>query len=79
MKDDPGNVVRFRPRPKAPPPKPKSKPKQKAQPYRPAGGQGEPAINWSRTPKAAVIIVLFLAAMWLLSGLAGWIGRLGTG
>ena len=77
MKDDPGNVVPFRPRPKAPPSKPK--PKAKAPPYRPSGHRGERAINWSRAPKAAVIILIFFLAMWLLGGMADWIGRIRVG
>lgn len=76
MKDDPGNVVRFRPRPKAPAP-PKAKAKAKPQPYRPTHGQGERAINWSRAPKAAVIILLFFLAMWLVGGMSDWISRIG--
>ena len=77
MKDDPGNVVRFRPRPKrpAPPPAPKSRP----QPYRPTRTGHEPAINWSRAPKAIVLLVLFFIAMALVGGLGDWIGRIGTG
>jgi hypothetical protein len=73
MKDDPGNVVRFRPRPKAPPPKPKP------QAIRPSRHHGERAINWSRAPKAAIIILIFFLAMWLLGGMAGWIGKIGVG
>jgi hypothetical protein len=71
MKDDKGNVVRFQPRPKPPPP-----PKPKAKPYRPNTGP-EKAINWSRAPKALVIIVLFFAVMWLLGSLTDLIGRIG--
>ena len=71
MKDEPGNVVRFQPRPKAPPP-----PKVKAKPYRPRTG-AEKAVNWSRVPKALIIIVLFFGAMWLLGGLGDLIGRIG--
>ena len=74
MKDDPGNVVRFQPRPKAPPP---PKAKAKPQPYRPSRAYGERAINWSRAPKAAVIIVIFFLLMWLLGGVADWIGGVG--
>jgi hypothetical protein len=73
MKDDPGNVVRFQPRPKAPPaPKPKAQPKA----YRPNTG-GEKAINWSRAPKALIIIALFFGVMWLLGGLGDLIGGVG--
>lgn len=76
MKDDPGNVVRFQPRPK-PPPKPKAKVKPTPKPYRPNTG-GEKAINWSRAPKALVIIALFFAVMWLLGGMSQLIGRIGS-
>jgi hypothetical protein len=75
MKDDPGNVVRFRPRPKRPPPP--SKPK--TQPYRPTGGGGERAINWSRAPKAIVAVLIFFLAMWLLGRLVDWISKIGIG
>lgn len=76
MKDDPGNVVRFRPRPKAPAP---SKAKSKTKPYQPSRGGGERAVNWSRAPKAAIIILIFFLVMWLLGGMADWIGTIGIG
>jgi hypothetical protein len=70
MKESEGNIVRFRPRPKAPPPKPapvRSRP------------AGERAVNWSRAPKALVIIGLFVAAMWLVGLLANMISGVGVG
>ena len=77
MKEDPGNVVRLRPRPKRPAPPPPSK--SRPQPYRANRGGHEPAINWSRAPKAIVLLVLFFIAMALIGGLGDWIGRIGVG
>lgn len=70
MPDERNNVVKFQPRPKPPPP-PKAKPK--------IHRSGEPAVNWGRAPKAAVIIVLILAAMWLVGRLAGFVSGFGMG
>ena len=70
MKDDPGNVVRFQPRPKRTVPPPPSPPRP--QPYRTgrANPRGHgPAINWSRAPKAIVLLVIFFVAMALIGGL----------
>ena len=75
MKDERhDNVVRFRrPTAKKPPP-PQRKP---ARPARRPGG-GEPAINWSRAPKAIALILIFFLVMWLLNGLGGWISGVGV-
>lgn len=68
MNDRRDNVVKFKPPPKRPdPPRPKRRP------------NGEPAINWSRAPKAIVLIVIFMVFMWLVGGLAGWISGIGVG
>ena len=77
MKEDPGNVVRLRPRAKRPPPPPPSK--SRPQPYRANRAGHEPAINWSRAPKAIVLLVLFFIAIALVGGLGDWIGRIGVG
>jgi hypothetical protein len=69
-------VVRFRPRPKRPAPAPPPRPQPRA--YRPNTGGHEPAINWSRAPKAIVLLVLFFIAMALIGGLGDWIGRIGA-
>lgn len=70
MQDERNNVVKFQPRPKPPPaPKPKKGPKA----YR--GGQ--PAVNWSRVPRAALIILIFLVLMWLVGRLASGITSFG--
>ena len=72
MKEPEGNVVRFRPKPKRPPPPPKAAPVRRR-------ASGEQAVNWSRAPKALVIIALFFLAMWLVGGLASLISGIGTG
>jgi len=72
MKDDQGNIVRFRPRPKAPPPPPEPKRPPRSRPT------GEPPINWSRAPRAVVIILIVLLVMWLIGGFAGWISGIGV-
>jgi hypothetical protein len=74
MKDERDNIVRFQPRPKAPPP-PKKRP-AKARPTSHRGG--EPAINWSRAPRAAVLIVGILFLMWLVGILANWVSGIGV-
>lgn len=72
MPDERNNVVKFQPRPKPPPP-PKAKPKAKVH------RSGEPAINWSRAPKAAVIIIVIVALMWVVGRLAGFVSGFGMG
>jgi hypothetical protein len=71
MKEPEGNVVRFRPKPKRPPPPPKAAPVKR----RPTG---ERAVNWSRAPKALIIIGLFFLAMWLVGLLANFISGVGV-
>lgn len=71
MKEEPGNVVRFRPKPKQP--KPKPAPPRKAQ--RPGGA--EPAVNWSRAPRFLAVTVVVLAVLWLLGQLSGWVSGVG--
>ena len=75
MTDDRDNVVRFRPRPKRPAPTPPPKP------YCPnvRRPSGQPAVNWSKAPKAAALIVIVLLFFWLVGGLADWISRIGLG
>ena len=77
MTDDRDNVVRLRPRSKRPPqpPTPKLKP-VRSNAYRPAG---QPAVNWSKAPKAAALIVIVLLFFWLIGGFADWISGIGLG
>jgi hypothetical protein len=70
MKDERSNIVKFRPRPKQPPAPARSAARHSS---------GEPAINWSRAPKALVMIVIFFVLMWVVSSLAGWISNIGMG
>ncbi len=77
MRDDHNNVVQLPKRPRRPPPAPAPTPK----PFRPSSrrGSGEPAINWSRAPKAIVLIGIILLFTWLVGGLSGWISGIGAG
>jgi hypothetical protein len=74
MNDDPNKVLKFRPRPKPPaPPKP-----PKTRSSRPRRG-GEPAINWSRAPRALAIVALILIFLWLVGWGVEQISGIGVG